>query len=130
MSRPRKFRRVCCMPITDCFGPIISDKNSNIQSDSILPIEYQIVQMSVEEYETIRLMDLERYTQKECAIQMGIARTTVQGIYNEARKKLADVLVHGKLLTIVGGNFMLCENFEPGCDHNCKNKCNKHSIQK
>lgn len=125
MPRPRKFRRVCCMPMTECFGPISSDISSNTEPASIHPIDCQIVQMSVDEYETIRLMDLEGCTQEECAIQMGIARTTVQGIYNDARKKLADTLVHGKLLTITGGDYKLCESFETGCGNACKNECHK-----
>nr|WP_315023059.1 DUF134 domain-containing protein [uncultured Aminipila sp.] len=125
MPRPRKFRRVCCMPITECFGPICSDENINMEFASMLPIDCPIVHMSVDEYETIRLMDLEGCTQEECAIQMGIARTTVQGIYNDARKKLADALVHGKRLTITGGDYMLCENFEAGCGRGCNKKCHQ-----
>ncbi|WP_312647999.1 DUF134 domain-containing protein [Aminipila sp.] len=125
MPRPRKFRRVCCMPITECFGPICSNKNINVDCDSMPPIDCPPVQMSVDEYETIRLMDLEGCTQEECAIQMGIARTTVQGIYNGARKKLADSLVHGKRLIITGGDYMLCENFEAGCGHGCNKKCHQ-----
>ncbi|MBN7773419.1 DUF134 domain-containing protein [Clostridium aminobutyricum] len=113
MPRPRKCRKVCCMPINDQFGPI----GDSIQVD-------QIITMSVDEYESIRLMDLEGCTQEECAIQMGIARTTVQGIYNEARRKLADALVNGKLLTICGGDFMLCQNIDKicGCNKNCPKK--------
>ena len=42
--------------------------------------------MTVDDSETIRLIDLERFNQEECAKQMNIARSTVQGIYIEARK--------------------------------------------
>ena len=35
---------------------------------------------------------------------MNVARTTVQGIYAEARKKIAQSLVDGKILLIEGGN--------------------------
>ncbi|QAT42142.1 DUF134 domain-containing protein [Aminipila luticellarii] len=125
MSRPRKFRRVCCMPVTECFGPICSDKNSTDGAAYTFPEGCQIIQMSVDEYEAIRLMDLEGCTQEECARQMGISRTTVQGIYNDARKKLADALVHGKLLSITGGDYTLCENFEKGCRDGCRKKCRK-----
>jgi predicted DNA-binding protein (UPF0251 family) len=102
------------MPATEQFGPIGCAANSD-----------QIITMSVDEYEAIRLMDLEGYTQEECAAQMGIARTTVQGIYNDARRKLADALVHGKLLTIYGGNYMLCENFENTCGKGCNKHCQR-----
>lgn len=125
MARPRKFRRVCCMPVAECFGPIDSDGSLNTGEAPLLTSDSQIVQMSIDEYEAIRLMDLEGCTQEECANQMGIARTTVQGIYNDARKKLADSLVHGKLLTIAGGDYTLCENFQAGCSQGCKNKCHK-----
>jgi predicted DNA-binding protein (UPF0251 family) len=74
-----------------------------------------IVTMTVDEYETIRLIDLEGFTQEECAKQMDIARTTVQGIYDNARKKLADSLVHGKVLLIGGGEYVLCDGLEETC---------------
>jgi predicted DNA-binding protein (UPF0251 family) len=69
----------------------------------------ETIVMSVDAYETIRLIDLEGLTQEECAAQMNVARTTVQGIYNEARKKLADSLVNGKPLRIEGGDYRLCD---------------------
>ncbi len=65
--------------------------------------------MTVDEYEAIRLIDLEGFTQEECAGQMNIARTTVQGIYNDARKKVAESLVNGKVLFIEGGEYRLCD---------------------
>jgi predicted DNA-binding protein (UPF0251 family) len=71
--------------------------------------------MTVDEYEAIRLIDLMGFTQEECAEQMNIARTTVQGIYNGARRKLADVLVDGKVLRISGGDYQLCDGLELTC---------------
>ena len=68
--------------------------------------------MTVDEYETIRLIDQLGLTQEECAEQMKVARTTVQGIYNDARKKLADVLVNAKKLVIEGGDYVLCDGQE------------------
>ena len=65
--------------------------------------------MTVDEYEAIRLIDLSGLTQEECAGQMNISRTTVQGIYDEARKKLAESLVNGKILMIGGGEYQLCD---------------------
>ncbi len=107
MARPRKWRRICRMPACSRFGPLGADAEDTVV-------------MSVDEYETIRLIDLEGMTQEECSVQMNISRTTVQGIYNEARKKLADSLVNGKVLFIEGGDFELCEggrNSREDCCH-------------
>lgn len=71
--------------------------------------------MTIDEYETVRLIDLQGFTQEECAKQMNIARTTVQGIYNEARKKIAESLVNGKVLRIEGGDYQLCDGLEKTC---------------
>ena len=104
MSRPRKWRKVCCLPQNDFFGPTDCDFS-----------EENTILMTVDEYETIRLIDLEGYTQEECAQQMNIARTTVQGIYNEARKKVAESLVNGKVLCIEGGEYQLCDGVGQAC---------------
>jgi predicted DNA-binding protein (UPF0251 family) len=71
--------------------------------------------MSIEEYEAVRLIDLQGFMQEEAAQQMNIARTTVQRIYNDARKKLAESLVNGKTLKIEGGDYMLCNGLENSC---------------
>lgn len=75
--------------------------------------------MTVDEYETIRLIDLEGFTQEECAQQMNVARTTVQGIYARARKKIAHMLVNGSPLLIEGGEYKLCDGLGNGCGRGC-----------
>ncbi|CUX15237.1 DUF134 domain-containing protein [Clostridium sp. C105KSO13] len=108
MPRPMKWRKVCCLPENNKFGPL----------DLTLD-DQDYVNMTVDEYETIRLIDLEGFTQEECAKQMNIARTTVQGIYIEARRKLAESLVNGKALIIEGGEYRLCDGLGKGCGRGC-----------
>ncbi len=112
MPRPIKWRNVCCMPKHNRFGPIGCNKTTNT------------IQMTVDEYETIRLIDLEGFTQEECSKQMNVARTTVQGIYIEARKKLARALINSEELVIEGGEYRLCDSIPGGCGKGChKHKC-------
>lgn len=102
MPRPKKWRKVCCLPENRNFGPLPGFGQSAPQTQ-------QEVIMTVDEYEAVRLIDLEGMNQEACAEKMRIARTTVQSIYAEARKKLADSLVNGKLLRIEGGDYELCD---------------------
>lgn len=62
------------------------------------------VELAYDELEVIRLLDLEKMSQEEAAAHMGVSRTTVTGIYERARSKVADSLVNGKRLCIEGGN--------------------------
>jgi len=114
MPRPVKWRKICFMPEKNRFGPL--EKNTD---------ETNHIRMTVDEYETIRLIDLEGFTQEECAKQMNVARTTVQGIYIEARKKLAELLVNGRVLLIEGGEYRLCNGMENWCGRDCRYK-HKH----
>ncbi len=104
MPRPRKWRQVCCLPKTNEFIPVNVDDP-----------EEGIVIMTVDEYESIRLIDHEGFSQEECSGYMKIARTTVQQIYNNARKKMARVLVEGLALRIEGGDYKLCDGKETYC---------------
>src|SRR5690554_4512028 len=104
MSRPRKWRKVCCMPEYNRFGP-----------KGIRNTDDDVIAMTVDEYETIRLMDQEGMTQEECAGAMGVARTTVQSIYVSARKKIAKALVFGLDLHILGGGIRLSEEENRRC---------------
>ena len=91
MSRPIRCRRIERLPVFRSFSP-----------DDIAAEEQ--VEMTVDEFETIRLLDNEGLTQEACAARMNIARTTVTAIYDSARQKLADALVNGKRLLITGGH--------------------------
>lgn len=112
MSRPRKCRRVCELPQTLMFFPEDS-KNGE-----------QAVILTVDEYETIRLIDKKGFSQEQCGEFMQVARTTVQQIYAGARKKLADVLVDGLPLRIEGGDYRLCSGSDQarGCGNCYKQK--------
>ena len=113
MARPFKARRVCSQPTVEVFGPLDQDADTRVE-------------LTLEEYETIRLIDLLDCTQEECAGQMGVARTTVQAVYNSARKKLADCLVNGRQLAIRGGNYSLCPDAGSCCGKDCgKRRCQR-----
>ena len=107
MARPTKCRRICSEPAYDIFRP------------EGIPTDGQ-VNMTVDEYEAIRLIDLDRCTHEQCARQMGISRTTVTEIYESARYKLAYSIVHGKVLNIIGGNYRFCKGKDDFCcDQTC-----------
>jgi uncharacterized protein len=112
MARPRKCRHVCCMPANQSFGPLERCAG-----------ERRVIVMTVDEFETIRLIDLEGLSQEECAEQMEVARTTAQAIYNSARVKLAECLVKGMELTISGGDYVLSEG--KGCCCRACGYCHK-----
>ncbi|NCB48551.1 MAG: DUF134 domain-containing protein [Clostridia bacterium] len=111
MPRPMKWRNVCSLPKNNQFGPLSKETD-----------EKCLIVMTVEEYESIRLIDLMDFKQEDCAEQMNIARTSVQSIYSSARKKLADALVNGKRLTIEGGRYILCNR---GNNFRNKEMCHK-----
>lgn len=59
--------------------------------------------MTLDEYEALRLADLEGLYQDEAALRMNISRPTFSRIIDGARRKMAEVLVEGKVLRIEGG---------------------------
>lgn len=95
MPRPQKKRRICGLPQFNEFSTEYSD-------------EKDAVYLSLDEYETIRLIDWVGMKQEDCAEQMQIARTSVTAIYDSARHKIADALIHGRKLYITGGSCEVC----------------------
>lgn len=107
MPRPSKSRRVCRAP-----------RYAEFFAKEAMQEKDRFVRMSVEEYETIRLMDYMGLTQAEAAEQMQVSRATVQVLYTEARKKMARFLVEGISMQISGGDYELCGNGMDGvCGH-------------
>ena len=91
MPKTTKCRKIAGLP--GQFGFIPSDN-----------IEENAIQLTFDEFETIRLLDREGMTQEQCAAKMGVARTTVTAMYESARKKVSEMLVDGRSLIISGGN--------------------------
>ena len=128
MPRPPRCRRICGVPQVDTFCP-----NGCENTEPIL--------LTLDEYEAIQLVDLEQQTHEQCAAQMDISRSTVQEIYESARRKIAVCLVHGKPLHITGGNYRICGGQEAAhCGRCCRTqrgiteksnkKCEGDSIMK
>ena len=95
MPRPKKCRRICALPDGAGFAPLRPSADGPVI-------------LTVEEYEVIRLIDHLGCTQEEAAARMEVARTTVQAIYDGARRKLADALVGRRGLRVQGGEYRLC----------------------
>ncbi len=106
MARPKKNRRICSFPKVMGFRPF---------GDYA-----EVVNLTFDEYEVMRLMDTLGYSQQECSVQMDIARSTVAAIYDSARAKTADAIIYGKSLVIHGGDIELCKG-----SGNCCGKCGK-----
>ena len=94
MARPEKNRRVCKPPKMKGFKPF-----------GIPKCELEIVQLTIEEYESIRLVNYEMLQQKEAAVLMNVSRPTLTRIYNKALKNITKAFVEGKAIVIDGGNY-------------------------
>lgn len=113
MSRPRVKKFVCDEPKYREFT--VKDTYSE-EPDSL----------KTEEYEVIRLIDLENMSQEECAVQMQVSRPTVQILYASARRKVAAFIVNGNGLVIENGDYKLCDDTDSNCMHrNKRNRCHK-----
>lgn len=109
MARPTKLRKIEHIPAIPYFVP--SEKDVEHVAENILKLE---------ELEAIRLKDLEGLEQGECAVRMEVSRPTFQRILLSAREKVADSLIHGKVIRIEGGNFT--RNICPVSCSNCGNQ--------
>ena len=95
MVRRKKPREIGSLPENLGFRPINESEGK------------QTVVLTVDEYESIRLVDKEGVSQAECGIYMNVSRATAQRIYAAARRKIARSLVEGLPLQIEGGDYQL-----------------------
>ena len=103
MPRPQKQRCICSLPRAGGFTPQGCEASGSVN-------------LTYDEYEVIRLLDHMQMTQEQCAGRMGISRPTVTRIYDEARRKVADMLVNSRSLTISGGDVYVCPAMRPECE--------------
>ncbi len=105
MPRPFKARRVSEMPRYTYFKP----------TGIPMPLLEEVV-LTVDEVEALRLKDIEKLEQHECAERMNVAQSTLQRILISAREKLTRAIIEGKALRIHGGPYALSgERVCPRC---------------
>jgi len=93
MVRPRLCRNVKFNPQVNYFKP------------QGIPVRcLEVVQMSLEEMEALRLKNLEGLEQTEAAQKMSTSQSTFARILASANQKTADALINGKAIRIEQGN--------------------------
>jgi predicted DNA-binding protein (UPF0251 family) len=90
--RPKKNRWVKCEPGERCFKPRCRPLS-----------KLEGVYLSLDEFEAIRLADVEGLKQEEAAKLMHVSRPTFSRIVSCARAKVGDALVNIKVIRIEGG---------------------------
>ena len=104
MPRPRICRRICFEPGVTYFKP-----------RGVSMISLESVDLNVDEFEAIRLKDLEGLEQTAAADSMCISQPTFHRVIEAARKKVADALVNGKAIRIEGGEYITNVNRKFKC---------------
>src|SRR3989304_10046467 len=89
MSRPRCCRRIAGRPVASVFHP------AGIPARELVEIV-----LTLDEFEAIRLADLEGLYQEQAAERMSVSRPTFGRILASAHRKVAEALTHGKSLKI------------------------------
>ncbi|MFA5164958.1 MAG: DUF134 domain-containing protein [Candidatus Omnitrophota bacterium] len=98
--RPKKTRWIKCAPGERCFKPLCKPIN-----------KVDVVSLTLDEFEAMRLACLEGLKQVDAAKLMKISRPTFSRILTSAQEKIADGLVNIKAIRIEGG---CCEIMKRG----------------
>ena len=96
MPRPKCCRRIAGPPGCRSFGP-----------RGMGPGTQPPVLLGLDEFEAIRLADLEGLYQEQAAEKLQVSRQTFGRIIASARKKVAQALIEGRGLQIEGGTVQI-----------------------
>ena len=94
-GRPKKYRIVRLDPRISQFSP----RGKPGRPDEI--------DLAMDEFEAIRLADLMGLDQEKAAESMHISQQTFSRILKRAHKAIADAIVHGKIIKIQGGHYVI-----------------------
>jgi uncharacterized protein len=87
--------RPCCRRV------VKGDLESRFFKPRGVPLEeLEVVSLSFEELEAVRLSDYEDLSQEEAALRMGVSRRTFARDLFSGRRKIADALLNGKALSV------------------------------
>ena len=93
-GRPKKYRLVSVIPKISQFSP----RGKPGRPDKI--------ELTMDEFEAIRLADFMKLSQKEASEAMRVSQQTFSRILKKARRVIADGIVNGKIIRIRGGTYV------------------------
>ena len=99
MARPQNNRIVNNPPLFNEFKPV-----------GVAGRELNKIYISLDEYEAIRLADKLGLSHLDASKEMNVSRSTFSRLVEGARKKIAEFIISGKMLTIEGGNIHFTNN--------------------
>ena len=100
MARPRNNSKIQIPPRVKGFNP-----------QGFYAKSSKGINLNVEEFEVIRLLDYENLTQFEASKIMEVSRPSVTRIYDRARKKIAQALIEARSIRIEGGKIVYDEDW-------------------
>ena len=92
-GRPRLKRHICFNPQVTYFKP-----------RGVPMCELEVVELTIEEIEAMRLKNIVDLDQNECAARMKTSQSTLQRILRSASAKITDALINGKAIKIIKNN--------------------------
>jgi predicted DNA-binding protein (UPF0251 family) len=99
MARPQDNRMVHEPPLFTHFKPT-----------GIKGRELEEIFLTLDEFEAVRLADYKGFSHAEAADEMEISRSTFTRLIEKSRKKIASMIIEGKLLSIDGGSIHFRKN--------------------